>query len=450
MSRDNLGRHNESLAELVEDAPCGIVVTDPDGRLRYVNETLNRWLGLSAPTNRWPTRLPDLMTTPGRLFYETHLAPMMRLQGFVREISCSLKVEGGPPLPVLLSGIARRDDAGHPVRFDYTIFDARERRIYEDELRAARLKADELAAIVLTSPNAILRADHAGRINSWNASAERLFGQTAEAALGNSVQDVVRLQGLPDWFRTTVAERKNTGESILEAVCERGQDLEITVAPIAEHGTSASMQSYSVVLRDISKRRRAERQLQVVMGEMTHRVKNTLAVVSGIARQTLSKGERQEFLARLLALSKAHDALARTDRKGTDLRDLLALTTEEAGGPGRFRVSGQTVQLSREETTSISMALHELVTNALKYGALSDPRGYVQFDCIREDHEGTGAVRLIWQERDGPPVVPPTRQGFGSRMISQVIAVDLSAKVDLDYRSEGVRCEIVFTPSKTD
>ncbi|KKL79614.1 hypothetical protein LCGC14_2013080, partial [marine sediment metagenome] len=133
-----------AFAELVEDAPCGIVVTDPDGQLQFVNETLKRWLNNPFETDKRPRRLPDLMGGAGRLFYETHIAPMIRLQGHVREISCTLKVAGGDPLPVLLSGVARRDAAGRLVRFDYTIFDARERRVYEQELRAARHKAEQL------------------------------------------------------------------------------------------------------------------------------------------------------------------------------------------------------------------------------------------------------------------------------------------------------------------
>lgn len=192
-SRDEL---RSTFAELLEDAPCGIVMTNPDGRLHYVNETLKRWLNLPTGSER-PQRMPDLMTGPGKLFYETHLAPMLRLQGFAREISCSLHVRHGPPLPVLLSGVARHDSKGQPTRFDFTIFDARERRMYEDNLRAARRKADELAAIVRTSPNAILRVDADGVILNWNAGAERLLGRSFDAVQGRCVQDLIRFADQP-------------------------------------------------------------------------------------------------------------------------------------------------------------------------------------------------------------------------------------------------------------
>ncbi|WP_370161501.1 HWE histidine kinase domain-containing protein [Limimaricola soesokkakensis] len=389
----------ETLAELVEDAPCGMVITDPHGRLRYVNEALSRWLALPARAQDRPAQLPELMTLPGQLFYETHLGPMMRLQGFAREIACSLKVEGGPPLPVLITGVARYDAAGDPVRFDYTIFDARERRAYEDELRRTRRKAEELAAIVRTSPNAILSVDSTGCISSWNASAEHLLGY----------------------------------------------HFEVTVAPIQEQEQTPSSRGYSVVLRDISKRKRAERRLHLALDEMKHRVKNTLAVVAGIARQTLPADMRSGFVARLHALSRAHDALAEQDQEGADLRDLLAFTAEEAGGHERFRITGPSVLLPPHQVTSLLMALHELATNAIKYGSLSAPEGHVLVEYDRERHD-TGQIRLVWQEFNGPPVAPPTRQGFGSKMINSVIKAELSAKVHFDYRPDGVRCEIVFTP----
>lgn len=437
----------KTLAEMVEDAPCGMVITDPEGQLQYVNETLSRWIGQPALPQDSLARLPDLMTLPGQLFYETHLAPMMRLQGFVREIACSLKVKDDEPLPVLLSGVARYNSAGDPVRFDYTIFDARERRVYEDELRRARRKADELAAIVRTSPNAILSVDPAGCISSWNAGAERLLGQAAEAVLGQPVQEAVQFEGQPDWFTQAIEgieAREDVEEATFETTGQQGHHFEITVAPIDEGANTSSARGFSVVLRDISNRKKTERRLQMVMGEMKHRVKNTLAVVSGIARQTLPAEVRNGFIARLHALSRAHDALAEEEQEGADLLDLLAFTAQEAGGPERFKIRGQSVLLPPHQVTSLSMALHELATNAIKYGALSEPDGHVQVEYHQEN--GTGQVRLVWQERDGPHVVPPTRQGFGSKMITTVLRADLEANVDFDYRPEGVRCEIVFRP----
>ncbi|WP_424933502.1 sensor histidine kinase [Amaricoccus macauensis] len=449
MAKDSGGGQREALAELIHDAPCGIVLTDPDARLLYVNDTLNRWLGFPAGVTESSRRLPDLMTLPGRLFYETHVSPMMRLQGFAREIACVLELENGGHLPVLVSGIARLDADGVPFRFDFTIFDARERHVYEEELRAARRQADELAAIVRSSPNAILRVDHAGMILSWNAAAERLLGQSADAVMGKSIEETLLFEGRPDWFARAIAEIRAGREEVFETPANRGQHFEITVVQIDEIERPTAQRCYSVVLRDITQRKNAEYRLKVAMHEMRHRIRNTLTVVSGIARQTLPVQLQRPFVARLNALSRASDALTAEDEKGADLRDLLAFTAEEAGGPERFRISGPSVMLSPRHVTSLSMALHEMATNALKYGALSEPQGYVQVDYARQDRE-TGPVRLVWQERDGPPVAPPTRQGFGSKMINTVLKFNLSAEVAFDYRPEGVRCEMVFHPGEAE
>ncbi|SDF24121.1 PAS domain-containing sensor histidine kinase [Limimaricola pyoseonensis] len=446
MAKDGAAERRNVLAELVEDAPCGIVVTDPDGRLQYVNETLSGWLGWRAMPGDRPQRLPDLMTMPGRLYYETHLAPMMRLQGFAREISCALVVEGGAKLPVLLSGVARRDEDGIPYRFDYTIFDARERHLYEEELRVARRQADELAAIVRSSPNAILRVERDGRITGWNGGAERMFGRRAEAALGELVQDLVRFEGRPDWFGRAVAACEEAEEHVFEASWQDGRDAEVTVAPIRERGPAGPSRCHSVILRDISLRKQAERHLQIAMGEMKHRVKNTLAVVAGIARQTLPPEARDHFSARLRALAMAQDALARPEHEGADLRDLLEFTAQEAGGADRLRVQGPPLMLSPRQATCFSMALHELVTNALKYGALSDPNGHVLVTYGLAGDADDGSVRFVWQERDGPVVTPPAHRGFGSKMIGAVVEAELRAEVRLEYPPEGGLCEIVFRP----
>lgn len=446
MADDPEAKRLEALAELVEDAPCGIVLTDPDGRIRYLNDTLARWLGLEAGSHSRPARLPDLLTVPGRLFYETHLAPMMRLQGFAREIACTLDVRGGVPLPVLLSGVARHDRAGNPVRFDYTIFDARERRIYEEELRRARQQADELAAIVRSSPNAILRVDGAGRVRSWNGGAVRLFGQAPDAVLGSAIGDCVPLEDDADWFASAVALCETRPEAVVERSDRGGRDFEITVALIDDGAADPSARCYSVILRDISDRKRLERHLQVAMNEMRHRVNNSLAVVAGMARQTLPVDQRDTFIARLQALANANTALSRETASGADLRELLAFTTVEAGGPDRLRVSGDSIWLSPRQASSLSMALHELATNALKYGALSLPGGIVNVEYARCSEGETGPVRLVWQERDGPPVAPPTRSGFGTRMIDQVVKAELAAEVSFVFDPAGVRCEITFVP----
>tara|TARA_R110002124_G_scaffold76438_1_gene204815 strand:+ start:231 stop:1580 length:1350 start_codon:yes stop_codon:yes gene_type:complete len=439
-------RRLDIFAEVAEDGPCAIVVTNPDGEIQHVNATLTRWLGLLPDTVEGQLKFPELLTLPGKMYYETHIAPMMRLQGFVREISCALSVPDGPALPVLMSGVARRDADGEYTRFDYTIFDARERRVYEEELRIARRNADELAAIVRSSPDTIVRVNNAGTIGSWNAGAERLIGQTADEVLSLPVDQIIELDRNSNWFEQALMSCTETGTANFEAKTIHGHDVEITVAPINEESAAIDTQNWSVVLRDITQRKKTERHLQVVVEEMKHRVKNTLSVVSGIARQTLPADAMQKFNARLQALSSAHDALVQTNSSKAELRTLLRLTADEAGGVERCRISGPDVWLSPQQAASLSMAFHELVTNALKYGALSQADGFVQLDFNWEGEANAKRLRLVWQELNGPPVTPPTRQGFGTKMITRVLKVELSAEVTFEFLPEGFRFELAFVP----
>ncbi len=444
------GNGFEMATELIEDAPCGIAVTDPDGRLRYVNATLAHWLGL--PPEGDPTRatLASLFTGPGRIFYDTHMAPMMRLQGFVREISCTLEVRGGTPLPVMLSGVARRNADGVCTRFDYTVFDARERRSYEEALRSAKREADELAAIVSSSPNAILRVDATGRVRSWNTGATRLLGRSAEQVLGRPVAEAIKFQDRPDWFAREARALLDEAEVAFEARHASARDFEVTLAPIGERGQPGASEDWSVILRDVTRRKRAERRLQVIFDEMRHRMKNTLGVVAGIARQTLPAGNAEQFVSRLQALSSAHDALGQSEgdtgtEAGAEIGALLDFSCQAAGGPARFKVNGPRVRLSARQATSMSMALHELVTNALKYGALSCEQGQVRVDYALEGAGETGPLRLRWREIGGPPVTPPTRRGFGTKMIGLVLQAELGAEVRFEFAPEGFRFEVAFT-----
>lgn len=154
--------------------------------------------------------------------------------------------------------------------------------------------------------------------------------------------------------------------------------------------------------------------------------------------------------ARLAALSRAHDILTREHWAGTDLGTVVrnAIEPFAAGEPDsrRFRVEGPVVRLSPKEALSLSLGLHELATNAAKYGALSIPKGDVS---IRWSI-GNGTVRFVWEERNGPPVVSPRRQGFGSRLITRALAYDMGGTVDLDYDPGGVRFHLTLHERDTD
>jgi PAS domain S-box-containing protein len=192
----------------------------------------------------------------------------------------------------------------------------------------------------------------------------------------------------------------------------------------------------------------AERALQTLLiHELNHRVKNTLATVQSIVRQTLRNAPdlgaaRHMVDVRLVALARAHDVLTREAWRDADLGEIVAQAVAGNAADGRIEVSGPSLRLSPRQSLAIAMALHELLTNARKHGALSGPQGRVRLDWSATGHGDRGALHMVWQERDGPPVQAPQRQGFGTRLIQQGLAGELDGAVTLDFLPDGVRCTI--------
>jgi two-component system CheB/CheR fusion protein len=203
------------------------------------------------------------------------------------------------------------------------------------------------------------------------------------------------------------------------------------------------------VLQDISERRRAAEHQQLLLGELNHRVKNTLASVQAIALQTMTHSSsladfRGAFVARLLALSSTHNLLADDAWNGVGLREIVQseLAPYDNEDASRVGVSGDALLLTPKAALALSMALHELATNAGKYGALSVAEGRVDVDWITREVDGQPWMRLQWTESDGPTVAPPTRRGFGSRLIRDGLALELDGKVELDFKPGGVVCRV--------
>jgi PAS domain S-box-containing protein len=214
---------------------------------------------------------------------------------------------------------------------------------------------------------------------------------------------------------------------------------------------------------NITERKKAEERQLLLLEELNHRVKNTLAMVQSIAKQTLRAAPSVEafpdaFQSRLRALAQAHDLLTRRHWQGASLSEIAALTLEPHVDAGRVRVGGPPVNLTTGVAVSLHLAFHELATNAAKYGALSAENGRVDLDWeiarpgqmpAREGsghfaRGGAGALVLRWRESGGPPVVPPTRRGFGSRLIERGLAHELEGDVALAFDPAGVRCRLVI------
>lgn len=196
---------------------------------------------------------------------------------------------------------------------------------------------------------------------------------------------------------------------------------------------------------DITERKQLEEQLELLVGELNHRVKNTLMVVQAMAHQTFRGASSPDhqvstFTNRLAALSGAHDALSRTNWSGACLSEIVRQGLLICGADDlRLDVSGPEVVMPASATVSLVMVLHELSTNAMKYGALSGLTGRVTVHWKVQDD---GMVEIEWVESGGPVVSPPSRKGFGSRLLTEAVPRQLGGRVSLDYEAKGLRCLI--------
>lgn len=199
------------------------------------------------------------------------------------------------------------------------------------------------------------------------------------------------------------------------------------------------------VLSDITERKQSEEHQKLLVAELNHRVKNTLAAVQSIANQTLrdaDPGPRSAFLGRLHALAQAHGLLSRTDWQGADLAEVMRveLLPHAGSSPDRISLDGPPVRVGPRAALTLGMAFHELATNAAKYGALSVGDGRVAVRWRLADAGGTRRLLVDWVESGGPPVEPPSREGFGTILIQRSIAHELDGTVQREFARDGFRC----------
>jgi len=229
---------------------------------------------------------------------------------------------------------------------------------------------------------------------------------------------------------------------------------DVQVSPIlGKDGKPAYLLSIS---RDITEEWRATSELKEAMerqallsAELQHRIKNTLSMVAAIARQTM-RGDnvlaaREAFSARLMTLSHAHDILTRTSWTDAPIKEVVnGALAPHRSGVGRIRSSGPEIVLQPKQALALSVAVHELATNATKYGALS-AQGKVEIDWANEIIAGVPSFRFTWSESGGPPVSEPApgRKGFGSRLIEQMLGNDFGGKVHTDFSPSGLVCTLI-------
>jgi PAS domain S-box-containing protein len=335
--------------------------------------------------------------------------------------------------------------------------DERDRALAETERGLSALRESEarFRHMADSAPALIWMTDETAQISFANMHFDHMFGLHTSAVLAGE-----------DWRRIIFAEDYETFATRFRDAFAARVPFQADVRVIDQDGVvrwlrcegvprtddTGNFLGYTGCNVDITDAKRAAEHQQLLIHELNHRVKNTLATVQSIAGQSLRRLEgpeataaRAAFEARLLALARVHNVLTRESWDGAELGNVVAdaiapLDTTE-GQRSRFLVSGPTLRLPPRLALSIAMALHELGTNAVKYGALSQEGGTVTIAWSVERQAETRLI-LRWSEDGGPMVVPPTRTGFGSRLIERSLARELDGEVQLLFAATGVVCTI--------
>jgi PAS domain S-box-containing protein len=418
------GRHkllsDQHFRAIVEAVPAAIYATDAQGRITFYNEAAAELWGC-RPTldssefcGSWKLYWPDGTPLPHD---ECPMAMALKQKRPIRGMEAVAERPDGTRVSFQPYPTPLFDEAGELIGGVNLLIDLTDRN--QGEVAMQRL-----AAIIEYSDDAIISKDLNGIITSWNRGAERVFGYTADEAVGQPITMLMppeRHDEEPDILRRIRSgERMDHYETVRCAKDGTLIDVSLTVSPIINR--NGRVIGASKIARDISARRRTEQIKDLLIGEMTHRIKNTIATVQAIAHRTLrnvTKEERTAFSARLHALAGAHDVLTNEDWERARVGNLVrrALQPYEEQHRARYRVDGPDgVTLDPNRSTLVMMALHELATNAMKYGALSNATGQV---TVSWEVGADRKLTLRWQESGGPTVEPPAAQGFGSFLIER-------------------------------
>jgi PAS domain S-box-containing protein len=323
-------------------------------------------------------------------------------------------------------------------------------RVLERELQRQSRESALLASIVEFGDDAIISKNLDGIITSWNRGAERIFGYFAEEVIGKPVTILMAPERHHE--EDVILERIRRGNAVNHFETNRRHkdgrliDISLTVSPVRD--ASGTVVGASTIARDITERKRIETQVSVLAREAEHRAKNLLANVKAMVR--LSQSDTPQHLkeaieGRIEALANVHSLFAKSHWTGAELGSLVKqeLSPYSRNGHMVTVIDGPTIVLEPDLAQTIAVALHELATNAAKYGALSVATGRVRVNWSRSADAGARLV-LRWTEVGGPPVKPPTCKGFGSHMMETMVRRHEGGDVHLDWHAEGLVCEIAL------
>lgn len=434
-----LAQNEARFRSVFEQSAVGFEQVALDGRFMGVNERLCKMLGYTR--DECLNKTFKTLTHPDDWTAEEGLiASLMKNELPHYELEKRLIAKDGTPKWVRVTSSMVRDEYGEPMHRISVIEDVTERR-------RAREATARLGAIVQASQDAMISATLDGIIETWNPGAESLFGYRESEVVGQSLGILVpgdRKHELRVKLSTAAQGKILKNETVRLHKDGTPIDVTSTASPIIT--ANGAVTSLSVTMEDIRERKGREAQVLLLNRELAHRVKNTLAVIQSIASQTLRSTPAPEdfriaFQGRLQALAAANDLLIQTNWQGSALSDFVSrqLAPLMPRTPRKLVKTGPVVRLPPDFLIPIGLALHELGTNAVKYGAWSNETGQVQVTwSIERPGEGRRLV-LTWTETGGPAVIPPARKGFGTTIIERGIP---NATIERTFEPRGVVCRI--------
>jgi two-component sensor histidine kinase len=357
-----------------------------------------------------------------------------------------------------LRTLAYGPDAGAPERGESDLFQRARQITAINDLLATETQG--LRDLFMRTPSfmAVLSGPDLTYALANNAYLQ-LIGhrQVVGRTLADALPEVVE-QGFPDLLRKVMQDKVPHLDHAASVLLQRepGAPLEerfldFIFQPIL--GPDGEATGVFVEGSDVTDRVLGDRQQKLLLDELNHRVKNTLATVQAIADQTLRSTAdpaafRRAFEARLMALSATHNLLTATNWMGADLREVAHLEFRPYGSE-RYRLEGPAVDLSSSQALALGLLFHELATNAAKYGALAGGEGQVEVVWRLRRLDDRADIEIDWREHGGPPVVPPTRAGFGSRLIERSLQGQLGGEATLTFAPDGVGCLIRLPLAET-
>lgn len=449
--------------ELLQVLPAALYMTDAAGRITFYNEAAAQlWgcrptLGTAAFCGSWKLYWPDGTPLPHA---ECPMALALKERRPIRGMEAVAERPDGTRVPFIPYPTPLFDASGALVGAVNMLVDITERRETEQRLRESEARCRAIAAIVESSDDAIVSKDLNSIITSWNQGAERLFGYSAEEAVGKSVTMLIPPDRQDE--EPAILARIRRGERVehYESVRQRKDgstiDISLTISPIRDK--DGKIVGASKIARDISFRKRAEEQQRLIFREMDHRIKNLFAVAGGVVTMSARSAKTAEELAsvvrdRLVSLAKANDLTLKLTADGTHrtqqstlLHTLIRtiLSPYDGGtdkGGARVAISGPDIPIAGDGVTGFALLLHEFATNAAKYGALSTQSGSINIACS----ENTDQFAVTWTERGGPPVDRQAKvEGFGTLLARATVQSQFGGVIAWDWNPAGLTIDLSF------